>query len=148
MTLIVADSNLGTTSRGLSTRPCPLPSRAPHAPRRPTVPARQVHYMVRNSKLVGQSIIAYLQKKGYPEGALHFVKDEKIRFQLALECGNIPIAVESAKRLEDNECWEALAAAALQQGNHQVVEIAYQRTKAFEKLSFLYLITGNVEKLH
>ena len=27
-------------------------------------------------------------------------------------------------------------------GNHQVVEMAYQKTKQFEKLSFLYLITG------
>ena len=25
--------------------------------------------------------------------------------------------------------------------------MAYQRTKSFEKLSFLYLITGNMEKL-
>ena len=29
--------------------------------------------MVRNAKLVGQSIISYLQKIGYPEVALHFV---------------------------------------------------------------------------
>jgi hypothetical protein len=29
--------------------------------------------MVRTAKLVGQSIIDYLQKKGYPEVALHFV---------------------------------------------------------------------------
>ena len=29
----------------------------------------------------------------------------------------------------------------------QVVEMAYQRTKNFERLSFLYLITGNMEKL-
>jgi coatomer protein complex subunit alpha (xenin) len=48
--------------------------------------------MVRNAKLVGQSIIAYLQKKGYPEVALHFVKDEKTRFGLALECGNIEVS--------------------------------------------------------
>ena len=34
--------------------------------------------MVRNAKLVGQSIIAYLQKKGYPEVALHFVKGKYI----------------------------------------------------------------------
>ena len=27
----------------------------------------QVLHMVRNAKLVGQSIISYLQKKGYPE---------------------------------------------------------------------------------
>ena len=36
---------------------------------------------------------------------------------------------------------------ALRQGNHQVVEAAYQKTKNFERLSFLYLITGNTEKL-
>lgn len=55
----------------------------------PLIP--QVLHMVRNAKLVGQSIIAYLQKKGYPEVALHFVKDEKTRFSLALECGNIEV---------------------------------------------------------
>lgn len=48
--------------------------------------------MVRNAKLVGQSIISYLQKKGYPEVALHFVKDEKTRFGLALECGDIEVS--------------------------------------------------------
>lgn len=51
--------------------------------------------MVRNAKLVGQSIIAYLQKKGYPEVALHFVKDEKTRFSLALECGNIEVSLRT-----------------------------------------------------
>ena len=29
----------------------------------------------------------------------------------------------------------------------QIVEMCYQRTKNFDKLSFLYLITGNLEKL-
>ena len=29
----------------------------------------------------------------------------------------------------------------------QIVEMSYQRTKNFERLSFLYLITGNMEKL-
>ena len=55
-------------------------------------PLLKVLHMVRNAKLVGQSIIAYLQKKGYPEVALHFVKDEKTRFSLALECGNIEVS--------------------------------------------------------
>ncbi|XP_069119880.1 coatomer subunit alpha-like isoform X1 [Argopecten irradians] len=107
----------------------------------------EVLHMVRNAKLVGQSIISYLQKKGYPEVALHFVKDEKTRFGLALECGNIEIALEAARSLDDQACWERLGEAALLQGNHQVVEMAYQRTKNFDKLSFLYLITGNLEKL-
>ncbi|KAL1232850.1 Coatomer subunit alpha [Trichinella spiralis] len=88
-----------------------------------------------------------LQMKGYPEIALHFVKDEKTRFGLALQCCNLDIAFEAAKLLDDRICWEALASAALIQGNHQIVETAYQRVKNFEKLSFLYFITGNVEKL-
>ncbi|XP_076265254.1 coatomer subunit alpha isoform X1 [Rhynchophorus ferrugineus] len=107
----------------------------------------EVLYMVQKSRLVGQSIISYLQQKGYPEVALHFVKDDKTRFTLALECGNIEIALESAKALNDKACWDKLAQAALWQGNHQVVEMCYQRTKSFEKLSFLYLITGNLDKL-
>jgi len=107
----------------------------------------EVLHMVRNAKLVGQSIIAYLQQKGYPEVALHFVKDEKTRFGLALECSNIEAALDAAKSLDDKECWERLGEAALLQGNHQVVEMCYQRTKNFDKLSFLYLITGNLDKL-
>jgi coatomer protein complex subunit alpha (xenin) len=107
----------------------------------------EVLHMVRNSVLIGQSIISYLQKKGYPEVALHFVKDEKTRFGLALESGNIEIALESARALDDKQCWEKLAEEALMQGNHQIVEMCYQRTKNFDKLSFLYLITGNLEKL-
>ncbi|XP_059622164.1 coatomer subunit alpha isoform X1 [Phlebotomus argentipes] len=107
----------------------------------------EVLHMVRNARLVGQSIIAYLQQKGYPEVALHFVKDEKTRFNLSLECGNIEVALEAAKALDDKACWERLGQVALMQGNHQVVEMCYQRTKNFDKLSFLYLITGNLEKL-
>uniref|UniRef100_A0A673WU37 Coatomer subunit alpha n=1 Tax=Salmo trutta TaxID=8032 RepID=A0A673WU37_SALTR len=107
----------------------------------------EVLHMVRNAKLVGQSIISYLQKKGYPEVALHFVKDEKTRFSLALECGNIEVALEAAKALDERGCWERLGEAALLQGHHQVVEMCYQRTKNFDKLTFLYLITGNLAKL-
>jgi coatomer protein complex subunit alpha (xenin) len=51
----------------------------------------QVLKMVREFNLIGQSIIAYLQRKGFPEVALHFVKDEKTRFNLALECGTITL---------------------------------------------------------
>jgi hypothetical protein len=36
---------------------------------------------------------------------------------------------------------------ALRQGNFQIVEFSYQKTKSWERLSFLYLITGNLDKL-
>jgi len=78
---------------------------------------------------------------------LHFVRDDKTRFELALECGNLEVALETAKKMDREDCWNKLGAEALRQGNHQVVEMAYQRVKNYDQLSFLYLVTGNVEKL-
>eukprot|EP00271_Cylindrocystis_brebissonii_P015583 TRINITY_DN38517_c0_g1_i1.p1 TRINITY_DN38517_c0_g1~~TRINITY_DN38517_c0_g1_i1.p1 ORF type:complete len:1219 (-),score=248.13 TRINITY_DN38517_c0_g1_i1:158-3814(-) len=103
--------------------------------------------MIRGSQLCGQSIIAYLQQKGFPEVALHFVKDERTRFNLAVECGNIEVALASAHEIDEKDFWYRLGVEALRQGNHQIVEFSYQKTKNFERLSFLYLITGNLEKL-
>ncbi|KAI9123674.1 hypothetical protein K1719_004974 [Acacia pycnantha] len=57
--------------------------------------------------------------------AVHFVKDERTRFNLALEGGNIQIAVASATAIDEKDHW----------------------TKNLERWSFLYLITGNMEKL-
>ena len=47
--------------------------------------------MVRHTKLVRQALISYLEKKGYPEVALHLVKDERTKFGLAIDCGNIEV---------------------------------------------------------
>ncbi|KAF8406493.1 hypothetical protein HHK36_008582 [Tetracentron sinense] len=107
----------------------------------------QVMSMIRSSQLCGQAMIAYLQQKGFPEVALHFVKDERTRFNLALESGNIQIAVASAKEIDEKDYWYRLGVEALRQGNAGIVEYAYQRTKNFERLSFLYLTTGNMDKL-
>ncbi|KAK4702638.1 coatomer subunit alpha, partial [Phenoliferia sp. Uapishka_3] len=107
----------------------------------------EVLHIIRTSNLVGQSIIAYLQKKGFPEIALHFVQDKTTRFDLAIECGNLDVALEMAKSIDREDNWARLGQQALKQGNHKIVEIAYQRTKNFDRLSFLYLVTGNPEKL-
>ncbi|KAK4048030.1 hypothetical protein OIV83_005064 [Microbotryomycetes sp. JL201] len=107
----------------------------------------EVLHIIRTSNLVGQSIIAYLQKKGFPEIALHFVQDKTTRFDLAIECGNLDVALEMAKALDREETWTRLGQQALKQGNHKIVEIAYQRTKNFDRLSFLYLMTGHQDKL-
>ncbi|KAL4293336.1 Coatomer subunit [Arachis hypogaea] len=103
--------------------------------------------MIKNSQLCGQAMIAYLQQQGFPEVALHFVKDERIRFNLTLESGNIQIVVASASAIDEKDHWYRLGVEALPQGNAGIVEYACQRTKNYERLSFLYLITGNVEKL-
>ncbi|KAF8438071.1 coatomer WD associated region-domain-containing protein [Boletus edulis BED1] len=104
-------------------------------------------HIIRTSTLIGQSIIAYLQQKGFPEIALHFVQDKNTRFDLAIECGNLDVALETAKAIDRPDCWERLAKQALKQGNHKIVEKAYQQTKNFERLSYLYLATGSTDKL-
>lgn len=103
--------------------------------------------IIKNSSLVGQSIISYLQKKGYPEIALQFVQDPQTRFELAIECGNLDVAVEMAKQLDRPKLWTRLGNEALAHGNHQIVEMTYQKLRQFDKLSFLYLSTGDEEKL-
>ncbi|KAJ3302375.1 hypothetical protein HDV03_005016 [Kappamyces sp. JEL0829] len=107
----------------------------------------EVFHLIKTSNLMGQSIIGYLQKKGYPEIALQFVKDPKTRFDLAIECGNIDAALEMAKAIDKEQYWTKLGTEALRQGNQMVVEFVYQKTKNFDKLSFLYLVVGNNDKL-
>lgn len=106
-----------------------------------------VKRMISQNRLRGQSIIAYLQKKGFPEVALHFVKDEKTRLALALDSGAIDVALEAAESLGDMEAFQRLAAEALRQGNLDVFELCLQRTKDLDRLALLYVITGNFEKL-
>lgn len=103
--------------------------------------------IIHNSDLVGQSIIAYLSKKGYPDVALNFVQDVKLRFELAIECGKIDIALETATSIDDPKVWQRLAKEAAYQGNHKIMELCYQKLKDFSSLSFLYLVTGNKVKL-
>lgn len=108
----------------------------------------EVLRIIKTSNLVGQNIIAYIQKKGYSEIALQFVQDPETRFELALECSDLGIAEHEAGKLESNKIWQKLADEALLQGSVDIVERAYQRLELFDKLSFLYLCKGDTERLN
>merc|ERR1712166_1623469 len=107
----------------------------------------EVRRVMNSGRLCGQAIIAYLKNKGFAEVALHFVNDEKTRFDLAVESGNIDVAVKSARALEDQQCWQQLAIEALKHGKVETVEDAYVKTQSWERLSFLSMLTGNQDKL-
>ena len=102
----------------------------------------------RNHKKLGNSIIAYLYRKNYSAIALNMVENTRARFSLALDSGNLEVAYKTSFELKEFECYNKLGEEALRQGNHQIVEVAYQNIRNYEKLSFLYLITGNHEKLN
>lgn len=107
----------------------------------------EVHSIIKNSKLVGQSIVSYLSQKGYPNIALHFVEDEEMRFELAIQSSNLDVAFESAKKINNNEKWVQLAQIAMKLGNHSIAEYAFNRTHDVERQSFLYLVTGRMDAL-
>ncbi|KAF7351614.1 Coatomer subunit alpha [Mycena sanguinolenta] len=96
-------------------------------------------YIIRTSTLLGQSIIAYLHQKGLP------------RDRPSLRAG-YEHAIRACTRVRESQCRDGdcendRPARVLGAGNHKIVEKAYQQTKNFDKLSFLYLTTGSTDKL-
>lgn len=75
-----------------------------------------VKSFIKNNKLVGQSLISYLQKKNYPAVALSLTTDLKSKFELALKSGNLQAAYESATHIKDPACFDKLAQEALLHG--------------------------------
>jgi len=53
-----------------------------------------------------------------------------------------------ARQLDRPKLWQRLSVEALAHGNHQIVEMTYQKLRNFDKLSFLYLATGDKAKLN
>lgn len=103
--------------------------------------------IIRSNKVDSQAIIGYLQRNGFEDIALYFVTEPRAKFNLALRCGKLEIAEECARELNEPAIWTLLADEALRQGAWQIVEQCYVQTKAFDKLSFFYILTGNQEKL-
>ncbi|CAN8323686.1 unnamed protein product [Cochlearia groenlandica] len=116
--------------------------------------------MIKNNQLCGQAMISYLQQKGFPEVALHFFEDERIRFNIALESGNISVAVASATQINEKDIWYRLGVKALRQEvNNNVMgqfhNVLYlgdvkERVKILENASHLPLayITASVHGLN
>ncbi|CDJ35265.1 coatomer alpha subunit, putative [Eimeria mitis] len=107
----------------------------------------RVALLVRHGNLCGNALIGYLKEKGYSEIALEFLSDCKSKFLMSLEVGRMDEALEAAKALNDKAGWRLLADAAMQEGHFGLAEICLQKLKAFEKLSFLYLLLGDRAKL-
>lgn len=107
----------------------------------------KVMQMIESSNLMGQAIIAYLREKGHSHLALGFVQDPATRFELGIESGNLESAFEDAVKLDKTDFWSRLADGAMALGNFTIAEKCLQRIGDHSRLSFLYVITGNVEKI-
>jgi len=65
----------------------------------------EVKEILSKGSIQGHSIVNYLKEQGHSEVALFFEKDIHQRFSLAIQCGNLNIAFESAKEINTKECF-------------------------------------------
>lgn len=104
-----------------------------------------VNRIISQNRLRGQFIIAYLQPlqpRGspcitQPDVALHFLRGGKTRVALALDCGAIYVAHETALALDDPNAFRQITGEALVQGNLKVAEKSLQKVKDMNRLALL-----------
>ncbi len=101
--------------------------------------------VIRSGDLAGAAVISYLKQAGFPEVALHFAKDQRMRLALALECGKLSVAEKAAKALNDPAAWAQLGEAALLHGDVVLAASIMERTGQMARVSFLNLITGHTQ---
>ena len=66
---------------------------------------------------------------------------------LALESNHLEAAFVAAGEVNDETTWLKVGELSLLNGNLEMAELSYQRGRHYERLMFLYLITGQRDKL-
>eukprot|EP00659_Diplonema_papillatum_P021672 gene21672-33360_t len=105
--------------------------------------------IVSKTKAHGQALVSYLQQRGFHEVAMCFVKDVKIKFDLAIQCGDLKEAQGCAEQINEESCWTRLAESAMNYGKVEMATAALSKTgsaAAHQKLSFEHFVLGNDEK--
>ncbi|SOV12191.1 coatomer alpha subunit, putative [Plasmodium gaboni] len=93
------------------------------------------------------NLIGYIKKKGFANLAVQMVNNNNTLFNLSIQLGHLNNALKAAKKIDKTHIWNILSVHALMLGNFEIAEYSLQRTKSYDKLSFLYFFSGHIEKL-
>lgn len=108
---------------------------------------REAIQLLSQTEVTGQALVSYLYKRDYAEVALQIEKDPITRFYLAIECGLISVAKETAAEIDDPNIWTKLAHAAVFAGDIQIALLASTKAGNDNLAAFLSLITGNTASI-
>lgn len=108
---------------------------------------REVIQILSRGKLKGQAVVGYLHQKNYSEVALQIEKDPLARFYLALACGDVSVAKETAELLNRPHVWKKLAEAALAFGDIQLAKMASARGGNYQYAGLLALVSGSTASI-
>lgn len=92
-------------------------------------------------------IARFLEGQGYKELALEVATDPEHRFDLALGLGNLEIALEIARTVEEEHKWKTVGDAALTNWDLVLAEECFRNAKDLGSLLLLHTATGNLKGL-
>eukprot|EP00658_Telonema_sp_P-2_P076922 TRINITY_DN6844_c0_g1_i18.p1 TRINITY_DN6844_c0_g1~~TRINITY_DN6844_c0_g1_i18.p1 ORF type:complete len:716 (-),score=247.04 TRINITY_DN6844_c0_g1_i18:224-2371(-) len=108
---------------------------------------RDVLKLIQSKKLQGEALVSYLHSHNHPEIAMHFVTDPWIKFNLAIESGDMTIAKETALSMNRRDAWRVLADTASKYGDMQLGQLANSKANNLSGLAHQCLLTGNMNTL-
>lgn len=85
----------------------------------------------------------FLEKQGFKEQALQVSTDSEHRFDLALQIGDLNIAIELARETENPQKWSQLAEVATKQNKFELVKECLERANDFGGLLLLATSSGD-----
>ncbi|KAH0787356.1 Coatomer, alpha subunit [Histomonas meleagridis] len=96
---------------------------------------------------IGFAIMEFAANHGRYDIAASLAQDPKSKFEMSLEAQDFETASKAADELNDPEIYKKLAKEALNNGRFELAETSMKKGNDFDSLAFLYLITGESEKL-
>ena len=107
----------------------------------------KVKKVVKEKKVLGNSLTGFLLGKGYSSLALQLTKDKEIGFFLALDAGNLETAFNISRELNSAEKYRLLAAEAMKLGCPSLADMCLSLAGGGHRHLMHSVITGNREKV-
>ena len=103
--------------------------------------------LIGSGKLIGQAMVQYLQDVGHARLALRFCSDPEDKFELALQSGELLIALDAATSVSSPVAWERLAEEALRQGQFSLAITSFRQARLWNRLATLLFASGDMQGL-
>uniref|UniRef100_A0A3B0MR36 Coatomer alpha subunit, putative n=1 Tax=Theileria annulata TaxID=5874 RepID=A0A3B0MR36_THEAN len=104
--------------------------------------------LVDSGQVFGRFTCSYLISNGKYVLARKLLGDDNLnKFYLSVQFGDLQNALNDAKLINNKAIWSYLGDVSLELGNVTIAELAYQKSKQYQKLTLLYLVIGDFGKL-
>jgi coatomer protein complex subunit alpha (xenin) len=104
--------------------------------------------IIAENRPIGFSIMEFAAQNQRFEIAAALAEDPQKRFEMTVRAGDLQAAAAVADEIDDKAIYKQLSQAALEVGRFTLAETALRKAEDFDNLAFLYVLSGETEKLH